>query len=1027
MSASGVKDIRVHAWSQSQKQLMRYGRESGPSSGERRLQTPPKSLDLLGEKRVLEILAMVNVNFPPPPPMVGTPEKQNMNKFCDYYQDRGHNTNDCYHLKKQIEEIVASGRLAHLVKDIRQGGRRARAQPKEKKRLSTWVRRIHVDGGSSSEVMYENCFRNLSYRTRSRLKESRIPLVGFSGEVSYPLGVINLEVTMGECRKTRTVIMVFVVVKSPSPYNALLVNPRVTLALVETRSRRPGKEPMQSDDMEERRQIDKGKKPPKFSVEKTIVVNDNYPDQLVTIGGAMSTECRHALIHTLRKNVDIFAWTPIDMTGIPKAITEHSLATYPHIKPNVYKKRSLAPNRRKVVTDEVNEWLKADLDKACPKDLYPLPEIDWKIESLMGFQYKCFLDAYKGLVDSAFKEQIRINLEAYVDDMVIKSRTEQNIIKDIEQTFSTLRRINMKLNPKKYSFGMEDGKFLGCVVTSEGIRANPEKTKAVMDMPSPRTLKQMQSLNGKLAALKRFLSKWTKAAEAAFLKMKKLVFELPTLTTPKKGRLAKWDVELWAYGITYVPRVAVKGQVLADFLVDTSIEINVTPEVAITPRVEDIPESSKARENLTPAPDDVEYSYILRLNFSNSNNDAKYEAILAGLRIATKIQVKNIHAFVDSKLVASQVEGSYEAKGEEMIKYQEKVLELAGAFNRFRITHIPRAENRKADDLSKLATVQFDYLSKEVLVGVLNERSVEAQEVNMVVEENGTSPEGSRKGEVSNRGNRLLYQIDGGEAVNYHYWKWAEKLKIQLISTLFYHPQGNGAVERANRSLLRGIRTKLEKRGSAWAEEVPNVLWAHRIMKKTSNGETPFSLTYGIEAVIFVEIGMPTHRTSNVNEKTNDQKLCLNLDLLEERREIAAIKEARKNEVSRAANTGKLGPTWEGPYKVIQAFQSGAYKLSNMEGEEIPRTRHACNLRRCYRTTKLPRVNLPLHNTCILLEHPPGTSDTPLAHWQSLSISLAVDAWNRSKGSYERIWNQGLGLKEEGRSSGLEPSHLHYK
>ncbi|GKB26001.1 hypothetical protein Tco_0865402 [Tanacetum coccineum] len=151
------------------------------------------------------------------------------------------------------------------------------------------VRRIRLDGGSSLEVMYEHCFRNLSYRTRSRLKESRIPLVGFLGEVNYPLGVIDLEVTIGEYGKTRTVIMEFAVVKSPFPYNALLAttretlkecsqieeaqalsrhalvtdpslmqtssevtNPRVSLAPMETRSRRPGKEPMQLDDMEER-------------------------------------------------------------------------------------------------------------------------------------------------------------------------------------------------------------------------------------------------------------------------------------------------------------------------------------------------------------------------------------------------------------------------------------------------------------------------------------------------------------------------------------------------------------------------------------------------------------------------------------------------------------------------------------------------------------------------------------------------------------------------------------------------------
>nr|GEV02817.1 reverse transcriptase domain-containing protein [Tanacetum cinerariifolium] len=177
-----------------------------------------------------EILAMDNVNFPPPPLMVGTLDKRNMNKFCEYHQDWGHNTNDCYHLKKQIEEAVASGRLAHLVKDIRQGSQKSKVSTNRKEKVINMllncpvvveamiegfrVRRIHVDGGSSLEVMYEHCFRSLTYRTRSRLRESRIPLVGFSGEVNYPMGVIDLEVTMGECGKTRTIIMEFAVVKS---------------------------------------------------------------------------------------------------------------------------------------------------------------------------------------------------------------------------------------------------------------------------------------------------------------------------------------------------------------------------------------------------------------------------------------------------------------------------------------------------------------------------------------------------------------------------------------------------------------------------------------------------------------------------------------------------------------------------------------------------------------------------------------------------------------------------------------------
>ncbi|GKB61259.1 reverse transcriptase domain-containing protein [Tanacetum coccineum] len=658
-----------------------------------------------------EILAMDNVNFLPPPPMVGTSEKRNMNKFYDYHQDRGHNTNDCYHLKKQIEEAVASGRLAHLVKDIRQGGQKSKGSAKGKEKVINMV-------------------RSQGYRKRpyERVEHWMDNAIEFSLVPRYQL------------------------MDCPLVVDALIEGFRDLAAHLNDNPESQGNDQIiclyksfrveATDDMEERRQLDKGKKPPKSSVEENIVVNDNYPEQLVTIRGGMSAECIHVLIHTLRKNVDIFAWTPADMTGISRAVIEHILDTYPHIEPKVQKKRSLSPDKRKVVTNEVNERLKAGI-------------MTKKDEDKTAFHTEEGVFCYK---------KMPFGLK---NAWATYQRTEQDIIKDIEQTFFTLQRINMKLNPKKCSLGMEEGKFLGYIVTSEGIRANPEKTKAVMDMPSPRTLKQMQSLN----------FRWTEVAEAAFLEMK-LVSELTTLTTPKKGaeinyapieklalalvhvarrlrryfhahpikvitdipigqvlnnsgasrRLAKWAIELGAYGITYVPRVAVKGQVLADFLSDTSTEINAKPEVVSTLRMEDIPEFSNERENLTPGP------RAWRLYTDGVSNN---EGSGAGLILMAPDDVKVIHAFVDSKLVASQVEGSYEAKGVIMIKHQEKVLELANAFNRFRITHIPRAENKKADALSKLAAVQFDHFSKEVLVELLNECYVKAHEVNIVVEEEG--------------------------------------------------------------------------------------------------------------------------------------------------------------------------------------------------------------------------------------------------------------------------------------------------
>nr|GEU91384.1 reverse transcriptase domain-containing protein [Tanacetum cinerariifolium] len=884
-----------------------------------------------------EIFAINNVNFPPPPLMVGTLEKRSMNKFCNYHQDRGHNTNDYYHLKKKIEEAMTLGRLAHLMKDI-------------------MVRRIHVDGGSSSEVMYEKCFRNLSYRTRSRLKEFRIPVVGFSGE------------------------------------------------------------------------LNKGKKPSKSNSEEKIVVNDNYPEQLVTIGGGLSTECRQALIHTLRKNVDIFAQTLADMMGIPRAITEHNLDTYPHIEPKVQKKRSLTSDGRKVVTMKLMNGSRLMTKKDDEKTAFHMEEGVF-CYTKMPFGLKNARATYQRLVDFAFKEQIGVNLKAYANEMVIKSRNEQDIIKDVEQTFSTLRRINMKLNPKKCSFGMEEGKFLGYIVTSKGIRANLQKTKAIMDMPSPRTLKQMQSLNTLKKCTNKKEFRWTEAAEAAFLEMKKLVSELPTLTTPKKGetlmrylaaaneavsavlltkregrqmpihyvsrslhgaetncasmeklalalvhvarwlrryfqahpikvitdslirqvlnnsgasrRLAKWAVELGAYGITYLPRVAVKGQVLADFLADTPTEINATPDVASTPRAEDI----------LIALEDMEYSYVLCLNFSNSNNDAEYEALLVGLQIATKMQVKDIHAFVDSKLVASRVEGSYEAKGKRMIKYQEKVFELAGAFNRFRITHIPRVENKKADALSKLAEVQFDHLSKEVPVEVMNVCSVEAQEVNMVVEEEGPTWMTSIQNYLEKR-ELPKDPVDARTLMEKNENYTIEDRVVAKAMNLgcFWSSMHRDAREliracddcQAHASVPRLPKADMILVTSAW----PFMKWGIDIVGPLPEG--PGRVKYLIVATDYftkwmeakplatiTEIGMPTHRTSSVNEKINDQELRLNRDMLDERREITAIREAmykhqvenyynkkvrhvqfkvgefvlRINEVSRDANTGKLGPT----------------------------------------------------------------------------------------------------------------------
>ncbi|GKE09048.1 reverse transcriptase domain-containing protein [Tanacetum coccineum] len=121
---------------------------------------------------------------------------------------------------------------------------------------------------------------------------------------------------------------------------------------------------------------------------------------------------------------------------------------------------------------------------------------------------------YQRLVDKVFSDQIGRNLEAYVDDMVIKSTNEENMLQDIQETFNRFRSVTMKLNPKKCSIGVQEGPFLGHFIT------NPSKVKAVTDLESPRTLKEIHSLNGKLATLSRFLSKGAKKSLPFFKALK---------------------------------------------------------------------------------------------------------------------------------------------------------------------------------------------------------------------------------------------------------------------------------------------------------------------------------------------------------------------------------------------------------------------------------------------------------------------------------------------------------------------------
>ncbi|RDY00528.1 hypothetical protein CR513_16283, partial [Mucuna pruriens] len=154
-----------------------------------------------------------------------------------------------------------------------------------------------------------------------------------------------------------------------------------------------------------------------------------------------------------------------------------------------------------------------------------------------------------------------------------------------------------------------------------------------------------------------------------------------------------------------------------------------------------------------------------------------------------------------------------------------------------------------------------------------------------------------------------------------------------------------------------------------WAEELPQVLWSYHTTPHSTTNETPFRLTFDTEAMISVEIGEPSPRTALFEPSRNEEELRTNIDLLQEAREIAYVKEyaiktraARRynrkvvprnfktrdlvlKKITLAVNKNKLTPYWEGPFRVIDEVGQGAYRLETLEKKKLPRTWNAASLR----------------------------------------------------------------------------------
>ncbi|GAU16666.1 hypothetical protein TSUD_326160 [Trifolium subterraneum] len=425
-----------------------------------------------------------------------------------------------------------------------------------------------------------------------------------------------------------------------------------------------------------RRLLDQEKRTiqPHKEVIELINLGSDEEKKEIRIGASLEVSVKERVIVLLGEYVDIFAWSYQDMPGLDPEIVEHHLPLKPECPPVKQKLRRTHPDMALKIKEEEGKVRMfvdyRDLNKASPKDDFPLPHIDVLVDNTAKSKVFSFMDGFFGYnqikmavedrenttfitpwgtfcykvmpfgltnagatyqrgMATLFHDMMHKEIEVYVDDMIVKSGTEEEHVEYLLKIIQGLRKYRLRLNPNKCSFDVRSGKLLGFIISQKGIEVDPDKVRAIREMPAPQTEKQVRGFLGRLNYISRFISHmtatcgpifkllrknqgivWTEDCQKAFDSIKEYLIEPPILISPVEGRplimyltvleesmgcvlgqqdetgrkehaiyyltltgrIGRWQMSLSEYDIEYRTQKAIKGSILADHLAHQPVE-----------------------------------------------------------------------------------------------------------------------------------------------------------------------------------------------------------------------------------------------------------------------------------------------------------------------------------------------------------------------------------------------------------------------------------------------------------------------
>jgi hypothetical protein len=529
--------------------------------------------------------------------------------------------------------------------------------------------------------------------------------------------------------------------------------------------------------------------------------------------------------------------------------------------------------------------------------------------------------SFSRMTTRVLHSQIGRNVLTYVDDIIVKSMKQENHIADLQDTFANFRQVGLKLNPEKCVFRVKKGKFLGCLVSTKGIEANPRKIEAILRMEPPSTKKWAQRLAGRLASLNRFISISAKR-------------NLPFFEIMKSTEVFQWG-----------PAQQKAFEELKQYLIDLT---------TLTP----------------PSPGAPLLLYVA----------AKSLRRIEGIELMKEIHVGLCGSHIGSRPLLGKVfrQGFYWPKtasdAVELVQKCENCQKCA------RDQKQPSSLTQLIQPTWPLQRWGLDLLGPlppaqgnlRYVVGAVEYFSkwIEAKPLATIT--SVTVQKFLWQNIVCRFGVPKAITVDSGTQFDAKTFKdFCDQNGTKINFASIRHPESNGLVERANGIIMTGIMKLIfnQPRGK-WADELIKVVWSHNTTISRSTGFTPFKLLFGDEAITPEEAKAGSIRTAASTEDEADYHVAK--DTIEGYR-LQAMENINKYQAEtikwrdrkvrlknikpghlvlrRVANpdtVGKLQLKWEGPFLVVSSSRPGSYRLKDMDGNDIPRSWNADELRRYY-------------------------------------------------------------------------------